>query len=59
MGRLDAGKAIVGGMGIVMLAVVLDRITQGLGRSGRERGHLHWWETGPVGFVTSFFRKTA
>ena len=39
MGRLDAGKAIVGGLGIVMLAIVLDRITQGLGRSGRERGH--------------------
>ena len=31
MGRLDAGKAIVGGLGIVLLAVVLDRITQGLG----------------------------
>jgi glycine betaine/proline transport system permease protein len=37
MGRLDAGKAIVGGLGIVMLAIVLDRITQGLGRSGRDR----------------------
>lgn len=51
MGRLDAGRAIVGGLGIVFLAVVLDRITQGLGRSGRERGHRHWWETGPVGLV--------
>lgn len=57
MGRLDAGKAIVGGLGIVMLAIVLDRITQGLGRSGRERGHRHWWETGPVGLVTNLFRK--
>lgn len=56
MGRLDAGKAIVGGLGIVMLAIVLDRITQGLGRSGRERGHRHWWETGPVGLVTGLFR---
>jgi hypothetical protein len=37
MGRLDAGKAIVGGLGIVMLAIVLDRITQGIGRSGRDR----------------------
>jgi len=58
MGRLDAGKAIVGGLGIVMLAIVLDRITQGLGRSGRDRGHRHWWETGPVGQVTAMFRKT-
>jgi glycine betaine/proline transport system permease protein len=58
MGRLDAGKAIVGGLGIVMLAIVLDRITQGLGRSGRDRGHRHWWQTGPVGLVLHLFRKT-
>ncbi len=51
MGRLDAGKAIVGGLGIVILAIVLDRITQGVTRSGRERGHRHWWQGGPVGFV--------
>lgn len=51
MGRLDAGKAIVGGLGIVILAVVLDRITQGMGQSGRVRGHHHWWQTGPVGLV--------
>ena len=31
MGRLDAGKAIVGGLGIVLLAIVLDRITQAWG----------------------------
>ncbi|MFV0300949.1 MAG: ABC transporter permease [Paracoccus sp. (in: a-proteobacteria)] len=53
MGRLDAGKAIVGGLGIVMLAIVLDRITQGFGRSGRERGHLPWWRTGPVGLIAN------
>ncbi len=57
MGRLDAGKAIVGGLGIVMLAIVLDRITQGLGRSGRERGHRHWWQSGPVGLITSLFHR--
>ena len=39
IGRLDMGLATVGGLGIVLLAIVLDRITQGLGRSGRERGH--------------------
>lgn len=53
MGRLDAGKAIVGGLGIVLLAIILDRITQGLGRSGRDRGHRHWWQSGPVGLVVS------
>ena len=51
MGRLDAGKALVGGLGIVILAIVLDRITQGMGQSGRERGHRHWWQGGPVGFL--------
>ena len=57
MGRLDAGKAIVGGLGIVMLAIVLDRITQGLGRSGRERGHRRWWQSGPVGLITCLFHR--
>ncbi|NEY90292.1 ABC transporter permease [Tabrizicola oligotrophica] len=58
MGRLDAGKAIVGGLGIVMLAIVLDRITQGLGRSGRDRGHKPWWQTGPVGVIAHLLGKT-
>ena len=58
MGRLDAGKAIVGGLGIVLLAIVLDRITQGLGRSARDRGHRHWWKSGPVGVVVRMFRPT-
>lgn len=57
MGRLDAGKAIVGGLGIVLLAIVLDRITQGLGRNERERGYRHWWEGGPVGVATRLFQS--
>lgn len=56
MGRLDAGKAIVGGLGIVILAIVLDRISQGMGQSGRERGHRHWWQGGPVGLVLALSR---
>ena len=52
MGRLDAGKAIVGGLGIVILAIVLDRITQGVTRSGRERGYRHWWQGGPTGLIS-------
>ena len=51
MGRLDAGKALVGGLGIVILAIVLDRITQGMGQSSRDRGHRHWWQGGPVGTI--------
>ena len=57
MGRLDAGKALVGGFGIVVLAIVLDRITQGLGRTGRERGHRHWWQGGPVGLCLRLIGK--
>ncbi|MBI6630854.1 ABC transporter permease [Pontibaca salina] len=51
MGRLDAGKAIVGGLGIVLLAIVLDRITQGVTQTGRERGYRHWWQGGPIGLL--------
>lgn len=59
MGRLDAGNAIVGGLGIVILAIVLDRISQGMGQSGRERGHRHWWEGGPVGLVLRLVKPKA
>ena len=57
MGRLDAGKALIGGLGIVILAIVLDRITQGMGQSGRERGHRHWWQGGPIGLVLRLVGK--
>lgn len=35
LGRLDVGGATAGGVGIVILAIVLDRITQGLGQQNR------------------------
>ena len=34
LGRLDVGAATEGGVGIVLLAMILDRITQALGREG-------------------------
>lgn len=34
LGRLDVGGATAGGVGIVILAIVLDRITQGMGGEG-------------------------
>ncbi len=37
LGRLDVGGATAGGVGIVILAIVLDRITQGLGEGGTVR----------------------
>lgn len=36
---LDVGKGLEAGFGIVILAIVLDRITQGFGRAAQEKGH--------------------
>ncbi len=47
IGRLDMGLATVGGLGIVVLAILLDRITQSMGTSAR---HGQAWHTrGPLG----------
>ncbi|TLF51639.1 proline/glycine betaine ABC transporter permease [Halomonas urmiana] len=35
LGRLDIGRASLGGIGIVLLAILLDRVTQALGEGGR------------------------
>ncbi|WP_316977128.1 glycine betaine/L-proline ABC transporter permease ProW [Shumkonia mesophila] len=51
IGRLDMGLATVGGVGIVMLAIVLDRMTQAIGRDSRAKGTRHWYETGPIGAI--------
>ena len=51
IGRLDMGLATIGGIGIVLLAIIIDRMTQAVGRSGREKGGQLWYETGPVGLV--------
>ena len=57
IGRLDMGLATVGGMGIVFLAIVIDRISQSFGTSARDRGHKRWYETGPVGVVRGILAK--
>ncbi|KAA5605159.1 glycine betaine/L-proline ABC transporter permease ProW [Roseospira marina] len=51
IGRLDMGLATVGGIGIVLLAIIIDRMTQALGISKRDRGNVAWYDTGPVGLV--------
>jgi glycine betaine/proline transport system permease protein len=51
IGRLDMGLAAVGGLGIVLLAIILDRVTQAVGRSAREKGNLRWYQTGPLGLL--------
>jgi len=55
IGRLDVGLAAVGGIGIVLLAIVLDRITQAVGDT--KKGRLHWKKRGPIGFVLKLVNK--
>ncbi|ATA22780.1 proline/betaine ABC transporter permease ProW [Brenneria goodwinii] len=57
IGRLDMGLAAVGGVGIVILAIILDRLTQSLGRDRRSKGNKSWYTTGPIGLVTRPFIK--
>lgn len=57
IGRLDMGIATVGGLGIVFLAIVIDRISQSFGVSARDRGHKKWYETGPVGALRKLAGK--
>ena len=57
IGRLDMGLATVGGLGIVLLAITLDRLTQAMGQP--RRGVRHWYQTGPAGFVMRLVRGNA
>ncbi|ERK13890.1 L-proline glycine betaine ABC transport system permease protein ProW [Pantoea sp. AS-PWVM4] len=57
IGRLDMGLATVGGVGIVILAIILDRLTQSVGRDSRSRGNRHWYSSGPVGLLMRPFSK--
>jgi len=49
IGQLDVGTATTGGIGIVLLAITIDRISQGLGMSFRDRGMRPWFQQGPIG----------
>ncbi|NIF21076.1 glycine betaine/L-proline ABC transporter permease ProW [Candidatus Pantoea multigeneris] len=57
IGRLDMGLATVGGVGIVILAIILDRLTQSIGRDKRSRGNCRWYHTGPLGLLLRPLRK--
>ncbi|MFV1873093.1 MAG: glycine betaine/L-proline ABC transporter permease ProW [Oleiphilus sp.] len=57
IGRLDIGLATVGGVGIVILAIILDRMTQSLGQSNRERGVAAWYMKGPIGLLMQLKSK--
>lgn len=53
VGRLDVGLAAVGGLCIVLLAIMLDRITQAVGKVS-SRGS--WLQRGAIGFLFSRLR---
>ncbi|PQJ85052.1 glycine betaine/L-proline ABC transporter permease ProW [Aliivibrio sifiae] len=56
IGRLDMGLAAVGGLGIVILAILLDRITQVLGvNAGNTK--LRWYHMGPVSILLRIFAQ--
>lgn len=57
IGRLDMGLATIGGVGIVLLAITLDRLTQAVARP--RRGHARWWRTGPVGAIGRALRPVS
>lgn len=59
IGRLDMGLATVGGVGIVLLAIVLDRMTQAMGAEQRTKAVRHWYEAGPVGLVRGLLARRA
>lgn len=58
IGRLDIGLATTGGLGIVILAIILDRMTQAMGQDGRNQGRRHWYEAGPVGIIWRLFQRS-
>lgn len=51
IGRLDVGAAAVGGLGIVVLAMIIDRLTQGFGMSVRKRRSRAWYDAGPADLI--------
>jgi glycine betaine/proline transport system permease protein len=57
IGRLDMGLATVGGLGIVLLAIILDRMTQALGTAERSSGVRHWYQHGPIGLILKLFGR--
>lgn len=56
IGRLDMGMAAVGGMGIVILAILLDRITQAIGATTRDN-KIRWYHAGPASFIWRLMAK--
>ncbi|NEO33791.1 MAG: glycine betaine/L-proline ABC transporter substrate-binding protein ProX, partial [Symploca sp. SIO3C6] len=50
LGRLNVGLATVGGLSIVLMAIILDRITQAVSKTDNQGS---WQQRGPIGFILS------
>ncbi|MBN3801868.1 ABC transporter permease subunit [Paraburkholderia sp. Ac-20336] len=57
IGQLDVATATTGGVGIVLLAITIDRISQGLGMSLRDHGMQRWCDRGPLGMLNRIVRR--
>lgn len=56
IGRLDVGLAAIGGLGIVLLAIILDRLTQEAGKKDKN-DKRRWYQKGPIGFIINLRKK--
>ncbi|WP_373100598.1 MULTISPECIES: glycine betaine/L-proline ABC transporter permease ProW [Pasteurellaceae] len=49
IGRLDMGQAATGGLGIVLMAIILDRLTQKVGENMQSTTRQRWYQRGIIG----------
>lgn len=56
IGRLDIGLAATGGIGIVILAIILDRLTQSALSKRKRHAHTVWYNRGPAAVVTGVLK---
>ncbi len=49
IGRLDMGQAATGGLGIVLMAIILDRLTQKIGENLQNAKRQRWYQRGLIG----------
>lgn len=56
IGRLDIGLAAIGGIGIVLLAIILDRLTQEMGKQTKNK-HQKWYTRSLAGVFYNFIKR--
>lgn len=57
IGRLDMGLAAVGGLAIVLLAIILDRITQSLAQQSSQNRGQKWYQSEPLGWLMNAINR--